>query len=119
MIIYVYDYNIYIYIHDYTCRSRCRIYGQLAGVTFTVKDRHTCVSPVAYHALKHAKQAPLPKSGSGGSLFPFFCDMRYECGENHITMEHHHVFMGKLTKFIVIDIIGKGKTIGKPWKTII
>ena len=51
--------------------------------------------------------------------FPIFCDMRYECGENHITMEHHHVFMGKLTKFIVIDIIGKGKTIGKPWKTII
>ena len=31
-----------------------------AGVTFTVKDRHTCVSPVAYHALKHTKQVPLP-----------------------------------------------------------
>ena len=39
-----------------------------AGVTFTVKDRHTCVSPVAYHALKHAKQVPLPNIWSSGSI---------------------------------------------------
>lgn len=48
---------------------------ECTGVTFTVKDRHTCVSPVAYHALKHAKQdclGPCQKSG--------YCEW---CGTGH------------------------------------
>lgn len=40
---------------------------ECTGITdFTVKDRHTCVTPVAYHALKHRKQECWSHCGKSG-----------------------------------------------------
>jgi len=48
---------------------------ECTGVTFTERDRHTCVTPTGFHAVKHARQDCLPSCGRSG-----YCKW---CGEGH------------------------------------